>query len=1027
MSTTFKVGENDEPSTTCWGCKRLIDEGSVVSFGDGIWHIDCFRCSKCENLIEGDANLLLLADGSPLCQNCSYTCAICSQPIYDEAIVTGDISYHTECFRCLICHNRIEGSCFAKTTQGIFCMACFKERKAKKRAARKKPKDHVEKSLPAIPIDPASVVPHPNSAIEEARQKLEANSLRPAALSSSSSSLATADRSEERPIPKMPSVEALAAAAAQLRTPDREDLPALPPDIANRPSLYALTPTLPLLPDSGTGEFETAAQAFTRASLRPLPRELGGRGGAHPAILPDPLPHSDRDGEDWLFRANPLELRYELVYTQQRLAAVETSYRTLRTEHDALTAQLTARRAEADRDQAARRAAEDQLSRLQTEYEQLRYRYLDATATRPQEAALATEVRTLRETVARLESDPPRPVSGLPDETEAPLSPRPPWPATPRTGPLQPGDPDIQKVVTKKFKWKGPAVFGKRRPDGDGEETHNPPDPSDPAYARHAAVAAAAAAAAAAGATNGSGQPGTYRPIAGPRPLPKFVTPEEAVMIDRSMPHGGSPHLTPASTGTVSQSGSVASSSTATLAPPNPAEPPTLRQHSFQPQAFLRPVKCDLCAEKIWNLSVKDLRCGCCNYNCHAKCLLQVPANCPGADYANHHVPLTGAHLAPSTTNEAGQDAMFGLSLLRELEREQRDVPWLVQACVAGVETAGLRMEGVYRRSGPASETRALHAQILAITAAGGHRAGHPRATPRLRCATEDDVTTLTGVLKQYLRDLAEPLLTFDAYPQFMAAIQLPDVESRCKAMQPIIHQLPHGHQSTIRFLMRHWLNVARHAPHNKMPSKNLAVVLGPNLLRTRDGDSGAEFLDMGAKNSVVELLIAQADRFWPADDVRRANPYVDPVPVSSDTAMPGASAGGKLSPGALLLRRASTDVVSMGLLAQPPQPPPPPAAGAGPGVRSSLDASTDRSPVYPGDPIFQSSSASSASPSPVLQPAQDPAYLAYTSAPRSPYLPAPRPALKTSHGHAVGLNQPTASVLSPTFGPARYHGRNRP
>ncbi|RKP36416.1 Rho GTPase activation protein, partial [Dimargaris cristalligena] len=132
-------------------------------------------------------------------------------------------------------------------------------------------------------------------------------------------------------------------------------------------------------------------------------------------------------------------------------------------------------------------------------------------------------------------------------------------------------------------------------------------------------------------------------------------------------------------------------------------------------------------------------------------------------------------------------------------------------------------------------------------------------ATPQLRCETDDDVTTLTGILKQYLRDLSEPLLTFDAYPHFMEAYQLPDLESRCKAMQPIIHQLPHGHQTTIRFLMRHWLNIHRAAAYNKMPSKNLAVVLGPNLMRTRDNDSGTEFMDMSSKNGVVELLISQA------------------------------------------------------------------------------------------------------------------------------------------------------------------------
>lgn len=33
--------------------------------------------------------------------------------------------------------------------------------------------------------------------------------------------------------------------------------------------------------------------------------------------------------------------------------------------------------------------------------------------------------------------------------------------------------------------------------------------------------------------------------------------------------------------------------------------------------------------------------------------------------------------------------------------------------------------------------------------------------------------TFLLGVLKQYLRELPEPLLTFDLYPDFMAATQL--------------------------------------------------------------------------------------------------------------------------------------------------------------------------------------------------------------------------------------------------------------
>ncbi|KAI5478305.1 signal transducer [Pseudohyphozyma bogoriensis] len=104
----------------------------VVSFGASLWHVDC-RCAKCHNLVEHDTNLLLLSDGSPVCENCSYICSVCQKPISNEAIVTGDESYHADCFRCRSCSNKIEELIFAKTSQGIWCMACHNERVARSR------------------------------------------------------------------------------------------------------------------------------------------------------------------------------------------------------------------------------------------------------------------------------------------------------------------------------------------------------------------------------------------------------------------------------------------------------------------------------------------------------------------------------------------------------------------------------------------------------------------------------------------------------------------------------------------------------------------------------------------------------------------------------------------------------------------------------------------------------------------------------------------------------------------------------
>ncbi|GAA5901817.1 hypothetical protein JCM8208_003596 [Rhodotorula glutinis] len=119
----------------CNGCKQGLEDSldnTVVSFGSSFFHVDC-RCAKCSRHVEHNMSLLLLADGNPVCENCKYICSSCQKPIHNEAIVTGDESYHSECFRCRSCQNKIEELIFAKTNQGIWCMACHNERVARTR------------------------------------------------------------------------------------------------------------------------------------------------------------------------------------------------------------------------------------------------------------------------------------------------------------------------------------------------------------------------------------------------------------------------------------------------------------------------------------------------------------------------------------------------------------------------------------------------------------------------------------------------------------------------------------------------------------------------------------------------------------------------------------------------------------------------------------------------------------------------------------------------------------------------------
>ncbi|KAI0085050.1 hypothetical protein BDY19DRAFT_997119 [Irpex rosettiformis] len=136
----------------CPGCKKAVvteNGGVVVAFGQSFFHIDCFRCAKCNNQVTADTNLLLLSDGSPVCSDCSYCCNVCGQPILDEAIMTGEDSYHAHCFNCRVCKKRIDELVFAKTSQGIYCMPCHNERVAKSRRREKEKKERERRAAAA--------------------------------------------------------------------------------------------------------------------------------------------------------------------------------------------------------------------------------------------------------------------------------------------------------------------------------------------------------------------------------------------------------------------------------------------------------------------------------------------------------------------------------------------------------------------------------------------------------------------------------------------------------------------------------------------------------------------------------------------------------------------------------------------------------------------------------------------------------------------------------------------------------------
>ena len=141
------------------------------------WHIDCFRCNTCGTILDSDANLLLLGDGSLICNNCTYSCSVCGNKIEDLAILTGDQAFCATCFKCRNCKKKIENLKYARTSQGIFCMECHeslmqRRRKKSQKNSTSHRKQHpqqqaghtmlLDKSLPSLPpsaVNQSALIP----------------------------------------------------------------------------------------------------------------------------------------------------------------------------------------------------------------------------------------------------------------------------------------------------------------------------------------------------------------------------------------------------------------------------------------------------------------------------------------------------------------------------------------------------------------------------------------------------------------------------------------------------------------------------------------------------------------------------------------------------------------------------------------------------------------------------------------------------------------------------------------------------
>ncbi|XP_010835902.1 PREDICTED: rho GTPase-activating protein 8 isoform X2 [Bison bison bison] len=241
----------------------------------------------------------------------------------------------------------------------------------------------------------------------------------------------------------------------------------------------------------------------------------------------------------------------------------------------------------------------------------------------------------------------------------------------------------------------------------------------------------------------------------------------------------------------------------------------------------------------------------------------------------------------------------FGVSLQYLKDKNQGElIPPVLRYTVTYLREKGLHTEGLFRRSASVQTVREI--QRL-------YNQGKP-----VNFDDYGDIHLPAVILKTFLRELPQPLLTFEAYEQIL---EITSVESslRVTCCRQILQNLPEHNYAVLSYLMGFLHEVSQESISNKMNSSNLACVFGLNLIWPSQGASSLSALV--PLNLFTELLIEYYEKVFSGRGERGAE--------ASEQGAPGARGSVPNEGAAAGDRPASGDRPTSGL-ARPPLPPRP-------------------------------------------------------------------------------------------------------
>ncbi|XP_067629644.1 rho GTPase-activating protein conundrum [Eurosta solidaginis] len=214
------------------------------------------------------------------------------------------------------------------------------------------------------------------------------------------------------------------------------------------------------------------------------------------------------------------------------------------------------------------------------------------------------------------------------------------------------------------------------------------------------------------------------------------------------------------------------------------------------------------------------------------------------AIFDRNHVSLDKRKPFKRRRKEEGN--LFGVSLNALIRRDQQItgkdstlVPLFLEGLLEELTKRGAREEGILRVAGHKQKTEILYHEL--------ESSFYQKPKKFTQLLSSASVHDLSALLKRWLRELPQPLLTNEFIQLFYQCHALP-LSDQSKALSIVCQMLPHENRNTLRSLLRFLNNVIEQKEYNKMNMHNVATIIAPSFFPPR-------YIHPTDKNSIEEQV----------------------------------------------------------------------------------------------------------------------------------------------------------------------------